>query len=171
MIEEYLTQVANIIPRREGQQYASPNDYVLQHGHLYQSAELTEVEREVLAQLNPRAYKVRECYSNAQSIAINFPEFSYVEGVATGIIPVDHAWCELNGKVIDFTWGEDGPILGVIPEDSEYYGLVIPTEQVWESIRAHHLWKPLIDDFECRWPMLLGGEHLYTEGKRNGFRD
>ena len=159
-IEEFLTTIVGITPRRFNDQYKSPNDYVLQHGHLYESAELTIEERGALAQLNPREYKVRECYYNAQFIAITFPEFSYVEGMAIGIVPVDHAWVELNGKVIDMTWTEHGPVLGVIPEDSGYYGVVIPTRQVWESIRAHHTWKPLIDDFECRLPMLRGGEHL-----------
>lgn len=167
-IEECLTKIVEITPAKFNAQYKSPNDYVLQHGHLYESTELTEAEREVLHQLNPREYKIRECYYNAQFIAITFPEFNYVEGLATGVIPVDHAWCELNGKVIDMTWVEQGsPILGVIPEDSEYYGVVLPTEQVWTSIRAHHAWKPLIDDFECRWPMLRGsaGNHMVKEGK------
>ena len=64
----------------------------------------------------------RQCYANALQIAMCEPELAYVEGFATSIIPVEHAWVvNKQGTVFDPTWillGEDWT--------PDYFGVEIP---------------------------------------------
>jgi len=64
----------------------------------------------------------KECFKNAYQFAGN--GFTYVEGYAFSIIPVEHAWCVDNeGKVYEITWDEPG---------SEYFGVQFNFEYIME---------------------------------------
>lgn len=68
-----------------------------------------------------RKMKNRECFRNAFLTAQHYG-LTYVEGLATCIIPVHHAWCvTAEGEVVDPTWKTAG---------SEYFGVLIQLDEV-----------------------------------------
>lgn len=49
--------------------------------------------------------QMKQCFRNAAVLAITYPELTYVEGYASSVIPMPHAWViDANGLVIDNTW-------------------------------------------------------------------
>lgn len=55
-----------------------------------------------------RAGRMRECFKNAADLALKRDGFEYYEGLALSasvpILPVRHAWCMKDGRVVDNTW-------------------------------------------------------------------
>lgn len=72
--------------------------------------------------------KVKECYANCQKVAIQDSNFLYIEGYATSIIPVSHAWLFdfKNNKIVDPTWVSEKRKFNIL----DYFGIVIPEEFV-----------------------------------------
>lgn len=178
MIEDFLkVEVEMIRPRYGGVNgYVCTHDYLLKHGHFFKSAALDNLER-AFALRQQRECPSKECYANAQRLLLCYYgdsqlQLGYVEGVATsGIIPVDHAWNTINGKLVDLTWGpmkkvtrrngewylrRTSRVLGAIPEGFEYYGVEISYEDVVANMLAHKLFTSVIDDYTCEWPVLRG---------------
>src|SRR4051794_30720414 len=63
-----------------------------------------------------RQRQPKQCYHNALALAVRGRgRYVYVEGVATNIIPVDHAWCydRATGRIVDNTWSEGTAYLGI----------------------------------------------------------
>lgn len=75
--------------------------------------------------------KPKQCYYNAQKIALDNLGAEYWEGFACAIIPVDHAWLVINGKVVDPTWASYSRKYPVI----DYFGVHVPAAR----IRKHWL--------------------------------
>ena len=77
------------------------------------------------------------------------------------LIPNEHAWLSLNGRVVDTTVCPDNEkrrrVFDTIPEGWEYYGVPLFPEvcQHVRKRRRRHI--SLIDDRECRWPLLQDG--------------
>jgi hypothetical protein len=151
--------------------YASIEEFVLKHGRTYESKKLTRDEIryvKAVARSSGCKFKIKECYFNAQMLLaddIGANRLSYVEGYASGVIPVLHGWCEINGKVIDLTmrfWKNDSMIehppygAGVFGEtqDRQYIGVKIPRKIVLDRMLKHKEASSLLDDFENRWPLL-----------------
>ena len=89
------------------------------------------------------------CFANAGALAKKkLSRLTYVEGYATAIIPVLHAWCvDPDGGVVDPTW-DDG--VGVA-----YFGVAFATDFVRRrQNRAKGL--SLLDDWRRKWPLLYG---------------
>lgn len=64
------------------------------------------------------------CFYNALMLAMENPDYTYVEGYAYYMIPIHHAWVvDTDGKVIDNTWSDLSPC---------YYGVPFKTEAVAE---------------------------------------
>jgi len=64
--------------------------------------------------------KMGECFSNALHLA-HEEGLTYVEGYATTVIPMHHAWCvDSAGNVIDPTWRALGSSYFGIPFDIVY---------------------------------------------------
>ncbi len=88
------------------------------------------------------------CYSNAARLVLERPlDFDYVEGIATSIIPTEHAW------VVDKTWGWviDPTWIGFQlharkPEHriKDYFGVRIPIELVRAELRERETYGPLL---------------------------
>jgi hypothetical protein len=58
----------------------------------------------------------KACYANAQYLVKRRPGWRYVEGYATALVPIEHAWClNPDGQVIDPT----------LEQASDYFGVAI----------------------------------------------
>ncbi len=157
-IHEYLTLTARISPLSR---------FLLERGRAADNAPLQEQEQALLTAVDWEVFKPRRCYYNALMLMLDLgepPGLIYFEGLAQSyILPTNHAWLELNGKVIDPTWGRrecppQHPILGVYPAHWEYWGVPIPFETVRRAAVGHCAAISILDDWECRWPFILGGQ-------------
>lgn len=136
--------------------YSGLEDLLLQHGTKYKSQPLTQEEMDVikLTVKNAWKYVCKQCYFNSQTIASSSKgKIKYVEGVAfCDLIPMNHAWNTINGKVLDFTWkhrNNNLPVLGIIPEGWEYYGVEfeVTKQEMKEHIKKHNEVKAYLDDW------------------------
>jgi len=60
--------------------------------------------------------EAKQCFRNAFQLAMSRDDLIYVEGYASSIIPVLHAWCvTTRGVVVDPTWKD--------AEECAYYGI------------------------------------------------
>ena len=145
----------------------SVHGYVLRHGKRFISQYLTPREEKYVNLHSWQRHRKKQCYRNAQSTALAMPQtermkLRYAEGffgIQTGSemeIGIHHAWLSLNGKLVDTTLRTQPgnlPIMGIIPENWEYYGVELDPLECLHSL-DHRAWTPLIDDWECGWPML-----------------
>jgi len=181
-IEGYLSSSVEMRKRGnfhvpEGFLYSCFEGYVLEHGHLLESAPLDEEEvqlvQEVLDSAQARGidlHEVKQCFANAQAFVLHADtdDFTYYEGYAVGraSLPIHHGWVVINGKVIDLTWQLEQPAsrvllpgrpVGELPEHWCYWGF--PVEDL-EYIRARVIARDLIgsvlDDPEGNYPLLRG---------------
>ena len=134
--------------------------YVLDHGKLALSEELTAEEWRIVREAWGRAsFPIKSCFWNAKKLSRRSGGLLvYHEGYALGaVIPVLHAWCQIGDKVIDPTWRHhdqperSGPYrdrtMGLIPEDNAYLGVPFE-ESAWTTDGS------LIDDWKHTWPLL-----------------
>ena len=97
-------------PGTRGLKWSSIEGYIVDEGVPFESAELTADEWDVVlvAASASQANQLKECFYNAAMLALHDTTGSlkYVEGAAKmeHLMPVRHAWCTINGKVIDTTW-------------------------------------------------------------------
>ena len=144
---------------------SSVQHYILNHGHAFESAELTRAELDFTNHIQWESRLPKQCFHNCQVEAMILPEMPginlyYVEGYFADALgfPIHHAWLSLNDKVVDPTLRvspEDGRVIGNIPQDWEYYGVTLPTNSVEHSLKHGHI-VSLIDDWECHWPLING---------------
>ena len=162
-VEKYLAMIAMMRRKMhgpEGYHYSSPEEFLLQEGKQYQSQPLTEDEIEYLKTLQHETirYKMKECFYNAQSLSMCSPKIRYAEGyLFSGIIPVEHGWSVFNGKVLDFTMAhsnDNEPILGVIPDGWEYFGVELPTKSIRHHWSTYGESNPLISNYREKYPLL-----------------
>ena len=151
-------------------EYSSPSEYYLKNGSEFESQSLTSDEKEYLKLLPIAECLKKMCYQNAQRLLLFFPprgdkkkmQLQYIEGYATnGILPVQHAWLSLNGKVVDPTFGpldslfrRKHRILGEFPPNFKYFGVVVSESHIREFIFNHQIWSSIVDDFMCNYPLL-----------------
>lgn len=76
----------------------------------------------------------RECFRNAGSLAMAYPELTYVEGMALHtILPTAHAWCvDRDGRVIDPTWDYS--------PTSAYLGIPFRRDFLYRQLEATQVW-------------------------------
>ena len=144
----------------DGYAYPTLEFFFLEHGKMFESNEFTEDEMELIgkASMVIGDMQMKQCFYNAQTLALFRPQFKYVEGfLISGFIPVMHGWNTLNGKVIDFTMyhaNNNKPILGIIPGGWEYFGVEMQTPKIRELWSTHETSMPLVDNHLTRWDML-----------------
>jgi len=166
----YLKQLASMqasIGKPDGFNYFGTEDYVFDRGvDQTLSLPLTEDEHESLFRTISSGHRFmqKQCFHNAQLLALENPDLQYVEGYAQGnaIIPVHHAWLSLNGKLIDLTWRTDKPnhkgrlsnrILGAIPDGWCYRGVSFDTDLIRERIIDSGETRALIGDYTRGFPL------------------
>lgn len=162
-VEQFLkgmVQIRSGMQKPEGFHYSCPEEFILQNGKHYASSPLTAEEMGVLKKLARTTcrYKMKECFYNAQHLATMASGIKYVEGyLYSGIIPLEHGWNTINGKVIDFTmYHQNGgkPILGEIPAGWDYFGVEMSTGSVRKYWSDHGESSPLITNWQEGYPLL-----------------
>ena len=137
----YLEVVAGISnPTPEGYKYRSYEALILAEGTTWTKA---RVDNHGRAQL---------CFSNAY-YAANKNGWEYVEGYATAMIPVGHAWCLDGDEVVETTWDTAG---------EEYRGIVFPLEYVEHLTLISEHWGVLSHDYLDNFPLLQKGMQSAT---------
>lgn len=92
------------------------------------------------------AFKVNQCYKNAQRLATTHKMFSIMDGVSPHkfgyhegyvastklVVPIHHAWNTINGKIVDLT---AAATIKARPETTpyDYFGIEIPLEMVLQN--------------------------------------
>lgn len=108
-IQEYLIIVNNMMSphRNEDLIHATIEGLVLEHGQTFDpSPRPPDVAKDT----------IKECFSNALTLALTLPGWVYCEGYATATIPVPvlHGWClNADGVVVDPTWDEGTGYYGI----------------------------------------------------------
>lgn len=111
VILEYLNQLKSLYTSGKQEHAIRYMDWVLKEGKVFTIA--TKVKKK----------KLRQCYYNAQIIALEDDTIAYYEG--WGItkrvgIPLEHGFNVKDGKIMDATW-RDGEL---------YFGVHIPTDYI-----------------------------------------
>jgi hypothetical protein len=126
----------------------------LKHGKLYEPKELDSTEKQIIKKALKRIGfhpQKKECFYNAQMLSLsdNTGKIKYCEGFALKIIPTNHAWIELNGKVIDVTWTdkEDNVFLGTFPDDMAYLGFNMDKPSIREKQFRTSMACSFLDDY------------------------
>lgn len=137
---EYLEMMISLNPKAHA-------DSGTAHGYLFEHGKDCGPQHAPPEDIELPSREPKMCYVNAYLLADRHPErFSYVEGYAIAIIPVQHAWCmDRQGHVIDPTphWGKGKdyfgiefslPTLHAIQRITHGYGALAHWEH-WEAIR------------------------------------
>jgi len=158
--------------------YSSTADFLLDRAKMMVSTEpLTEEQFEYLksvADNSGHVFEPKQCFTNSMSLVIadTHHRMSYVEGYCySGLMPVLHSWVLLDGKLVDLTRSLrdesaqefiDGKppqadlkdrILGVIPEDWQYFGVQFKRKTVREYVYKFEQYGSLIDNWEGSYPL------------------
>ncbi len=137
-VKEYLERsIAGL--KANGIQHSGVNgyfclmDFVLQHG------------REWKPGIECWAKGKMACYIHAGKAALRNRDYTYVEGYAISIIPVEHAWLvDKDGIVIETTWPEMG---------LDYYGIPFRTDWIRQQIKKNGHYS-MINQWEHDWPTI-----------------
>lgn len=151
MMREHLTMLDKSFgsaPTMDSWKYRTVPNFLLREASFFRAMPLP---------INVPRGTIKECYSNALTLIIEQanPKLAYCEGVAAGIIPVQHAWCvDEDGRVLDPTWDQcDGhPGLG-----NTYFGVRIATDYVADLLLMGK--GCALDNWHDGWPVLRGDEN------------
>jgi hypothetical protein len=117
---QYLEMIESLRQKHVAGEFLSPYAYILKNG------------REWGPRIFPagvKKMKDKACFQNAYNLSQK-KGYRYVEGMATSIIPCDHAWCVNDqGEVIDPTWGKTF-LSGKERGPADYFGVEIPVEKL-----------------------------------------
>ncbi len=158
---------------RDDDRYHCTYDYVQDRGVDFESAPLTEEERNIVDQAARRtgiSYAHKECFYNAQLMSITSKHLMYVEGYANAaLIPVLHGWLTINGKVVDMTWRwqdrADGPnfsnrIYGVLPPGYAYIGVEMDQDAMRVQLLETGIARSMIDDWKNGFPLVTASRRI-----------
>lgn len=178
VIQRYLDMIAPM---------SGPWARVVQHiaakGSWFESQPLNQEQWDFLEKIDflNFPHTAGYCWFNSQSAVIHGRRrIKYWEGFTTCLnIPMDHAWCTIDGLVIDNTWPIntdielqskhnkrwlDNRTLGVIPQGTAYFGVEIDRRHIfkfWEKeqcagailpsllLEESHGKKPLSNPQQC----------------------
>lgn len=111
-------------------------DFILANGKEFHSKPLPS---KLPSGINLREYKLKECYYNAQMVAL-LHDLDYYEGFATSFFPTEHAWAVHGEELIDLTWDK----VAKNGEEYDYFGVHIPSDFIAKSIVRTKLSVPML---------------------------
>lgn len=104
-------------------------DFLLEHGREFKAGRLP---KRWLSQCG----KWKECFRNSSLAALDNPKLRYVEGYATGVIPVPmhHAWCidSNDDRVVDLTWKDQ--------QKCAYFGVIFRAAWLRSFLLQHKVY-------------------------------
>jgi len=180
-LQQFMRLTAGMlqVKARPGFDYSSVYEYVLKNGQDYSSQVMTDIEVKRLERAVKRYrrdFPIKQCFYNSQMLlTFGFDQSDendvfYVEGYSNAIIPIQHGWLSLNGKVIDLTMRLnkfDGPftrklksnkfkdrVIGEFPDNREYFGVKFTRSQVQQFMLQTETAGSMIDDWERGYPLL-----------------
>ena len=146
-------------------------DFILGNAVEKKKQSFTKEEQDSLDHIFSSRYPAKECYRNAQSLAICNDELDYVEGwVDSGLpIQIEHAWNEYKGKIIDVTLilRTEKELKKILPqelkhnaktleeqdretkriENATYYGIKIPKKYLIKTVFDKKVHSPFLGEF------------------------
>jgi hypothetical protein len=146
-------------------------DFILNNAVEKKKQPFTEKEKEELSHIFSSRFPAKECYSNAQQLAICNDELDYVEGwVDSGLpIQIEHAWNEYRGKIIDVTLVQrnEKELKKILPsefrrhaktledqdretkrlENATYYGVKLPRNYLIKTIFKKQIHTSFLGEF------------------------
>lgn len=169
-LEGYLRTMVRLRSQHGGVppgHYAGLEDFLLAQGKLYPSRPLTDREQTLVAAARyKQKFPMKQCYANSQKVVLGAAgdEFRYAEGyvmLESLPIPIQHAWLDLNGAVVDLTLRKQGKgselrSLGTTP-GAAYWGATFPTSDVRKFVLSTQYYGSLIDDWKNGWPYMRIG--------------
>jgi hypothetical protein len=170
-----MPETAILTPSHESQRYAMMIARFLQHKEqkaywrtflrLAEEFQLGDLDIDRSSALRKRHDMApRRCYYNAAMLAMEMPAvFDYMEGVATSVIPTEHAWVVDRSwnRVVDPTWIKGHQSARSMKyKIKDYYGIRIPLEIVRREIRETEIAGPML------WRVM---EELKTVKRRRRF--
>lgn len=144
-VEQQLRQYLAILARcgdvrPNGYAYRNLGDFLLQRGRWFAPHPFP-----------PRLQRgqLGLCFQNAFILAVRSRgRLRYCEGIAAGIIPMEHAWCiDADDRVVDPTWRDDDGV--------GYIGVVVPLDAV-RAVRKRGTTSALFD-WQAHFPLLKVG--------------
>ncbi len=157
---------------KDGVLFGTTDEAVYHHGDPFPTDPLTDDERAVLLKLFkhlPFVSIIKQCFRNSTLLAqharmLEVP-LHYAEGKCASLIPIDHAWCSLNGKPIDITLRElnEGNIRK--PEkllarvernlaENAYWGYEVPYRERNRHLIRNRRYCPVMDDPAGGYPLM-----------------
>jgi len=128
--------------RAQGFAFSCIEEYLLLRGRLWNREDWRKPFG--FAMMTPK-----QCFDNAYWLASSRVGLRYVEGYATSVIPILHAWCvDGNDQVIDLTWRE----FSHTNEVPSYFGAVFPLATVKACRSARNC--SVLQDWENGYPVL-----------------
>ena len=121
-------------------EYSCMEDFVIKNGRWFTPSPLPK---------KIRSGQIKECFKNALMTSFEY-DLTYVEGFAVADkcpIPIYHAFCVKDNKVIDPTWCET--LVGDF-----YFG--VPFNKKYLNKLVSKGFYCVIDDWKNRWPLLRG---------------
>lgn len=160
MLRDYMESMVLLretMSTPEGLTYSCIEDFVLTNGRVYEQTSMPKILRDELMAI--RSMPIKQCFANCQELAMRDSRFTYVEGYALSIIPVLHAWLEIEGHLFDPTWR---PVSAGSWEGREYFGVQFPdTSAIRRRVIELGEYRTMLDDWQ-------GGYQLLREERRHG---
>jgi hypothetical protein len=128
----------------EGRAYDSREHFIVEHGEWFEPIPL------------PREYSYgrwKRCFLNSLELVAEHDGLTYVEGYASHLLPIHHAWCvDAQGRLIDVTWPVDAEARAErLAPDAVYLGVRLPLAVAAEAVLDGT--GSVLDDWERGWPI------------------